>query len=394
MSQDKKIEEILTRGVENIYPSREELQKALSSGKKLRLYNGIDPTGASLHLGHMVQMLKLRQFQELGHEVIVLIGDFTAQIGDPSDKLSARQPLTHKQVLENAKDYKKQIGRFLDLKKTIFKFNSQWLGKLSFAETLILASNFSAQQTLAREMFQKRMAEGKELFLHEFLYPIMQAYDSVVMDVDLEIGGNDQMFNMLAGRTLMKKMKNKEKYVLTTKLLTDPQGVKMGKTTGNMARLNDTPENMYGIIMSWPDELIIPGFEILTRVSIEEIEEMKGEMQEGRNPKDCKMILAHHIVEMNFGKNEADRAQDEFKKVHEDKAMPDDIKEVKINSKNILDVLVEIKFCTSKADARRNIDQGGIKIDGEITQDSNFLVLKSCVIQKGKRNFIKVRTKK
>lgn len=390
MPDTKKIQEALTRGVENVYPNREELEKVLHSGKKLRLYNGIDPTGASLHLGHMVQMLKLRQFQELGHEVIVLIGDFTAQIGDPSDKMAVRKPLTHKQVLANAKDYKKQIGRFLDLKKTIFKYNSRWLGKLSFADTLTLASHFSAQQTLARHMFKERMSQGKDLFLHEFLYPMMQAYDSVVMDVDLEIGGNDQMFNMLEGRSLMKKMKNKEKYVLTTSLLTDPSGVKMGKTTDNMARLNDSPENMYGIILSWPDGFILPGFELLTAMPMEEIEKMKGEMQAGRNPKECKMILAHRVVEMNFGKKEADRAQEEFKKVHEEKAMPDDIKEVEINSKNIMDVLVETKLCTSKADARRNIDQSGIKIDGEIIKDLNCIITKPCVIQKGKRFFVRV----
>lgn len=390
MVDEKKVQEVLTRGTENVYPSREALEKVLKSGKKLRLYNGIDPTAPSLHLGHMVQMLKLQQFQELGHEVIILIGDFTAQIGDPSDKMAARKPLTHKEVLANAKDYKKQIGRFLDLKKTRFEYNSKWLGKLNFADTLNLASNFSAQQTLARDMFQKRMAEGKELFLHEFLYPIMQAYDSVAMDVDLEIGGNDQMFNMLAGRTLMKKMKNKEKFVLTTKLLTDPSGVKMGKTTGSMARLNDSPENMYGIIMSWPDEFIILGFEILTRVDIQEIEEMKGEMQEGRNPKEIKMILAHHIVEMNFGKVDADKAQDEFKKVHEQNLAPGNIKEIKITSKNIVDVLLETKLAKSKSDARRNVVQGGIKIDCEVIHDVNYIITKPCVIQKGKRFFVKL----
>ena len=390
MPQDKKIEGLLTRGVENIYPNREEVEKVLKAGKKLRLYHGIDPTAESLHLGHMVQMLKLRQFQDLGHEVIVLIGDFTAQIGDPSDKSATRKQLAHKEVLKNAKDYKKQISRFLDLKKTKFLYNSKWLGKLDLKETLELAAHFSVQRLLERDMFQNRVKEGKIIHLHEFFYPVLQAYDSVAMDVDMETGGNDQTFNMLAGRTLMKTLKDKEKYVVTTKLLTDAQGVKMGKTTGNMARLNDTPEDMYGIILSWPDGFILPGFELLTAISMEEIKKMKGEMQTGRNPKECKMILAHRVVEMNFGTKEADRAQEEFKKVHEEKSAPDDMKEVKINSKNIMDVLVETKLCTSKADARRNIDQGGIKIDGEVVKDLNYSIIKPCVIQKGKRFFVKV----
>ena len=237
----QKIQEALTRGVENIYPNREGLEKILNSGKKLKIFNGIDPTGPSLHLGHVVVLLKLKQLQDLGHQIIILIGDFTAQIGDPTDKLAARKPLTHKQVLQNARDYKKQIGKILDLKKTVFKYNSKWLSKLSFTDFLQLSAHFTAQQTLQREMFKQRLNQGKDLYLHEFFYPLMQAYDSVAMDVDMEIGGNDQTFNMLAGRTLMRKMKNKEKFVLTTKLLVDPEGAKMGKTAGNMAALNDKP---------------------------------------------------------------------------------------------------------------------------------------------------------
>ena len=238
---EKKINELLTRGVEAIYPSRPELEKVLRSGKKLRLYHGIDPTGPTLHLGHLVQLLKLRQFQDLNHEVIILIGDFTATIGDPSDQNSARKILTRQQVLKNSKDYKSQIYKILDQKKVIFRYNSEWLDKLKFEDLIKLSSQFTAQQTLARSMFKKRMAEGKDLYINEFLYPVFQAYDSVVLDVDLEIGGNDQMFNMLAGRTLMKKTKNKEKFVLTTKLLEDPTGKKMGKTTGNMVSLADQP---------------------------------------------------------------------------------------------------------------------------------------------------------
>lgn len=390
--QDKKakIGELLTRGVENIYPSRDALEHALQSGKKLRLYTGIDPTAPSLHLGHMVILLKLRQFQELGHEVIVLVGDFTAQIGDPTDKLAARKPLTHTEVLKNAKDYKKQIGKFLDLQKTVFQYNSRWLEKLRFRETLKLASYFTAQQTLARDMFQKRIHVGKELYLHEFFYPLMQAYDSVMMDVDLEVGGNDQMFNMLAGRTLMKKMKDKEKFVLTMKLLTDHEGVKMGKTTGNMARLDDTPENMYGIILSWPDSLIVPGFELLTYISLEEIKSISAEMQTGKNPKEAKMALAREIVRLNFGDERARKAQKEFVLVHEHRGVPEDIKICTIASRNILDALVETGLAPSKSEARRHIRQGGVKVDGKVIRDESATLERAALLQRGKLHFVKV----
>ncbi|MEK7081245.1 MAG: tyrosine--tRNA ligase, partial [Patescibacteria group bacterium] len=216
----KKIEGILTRGVERVYPDKSTLEKVLMSGKKIRLYYGIDPTGSTLHLGHLVQLLKLKKFQDLGHEVIILIGDFTAQIGDPSDKQTTRKPLTHKQVLENAKGYKKQISKILDLKKSNVRFlhNEKWTNKLTPKDMLELASHFTVSNLLTRSMFQERIKAGREIYVHEFLYPIFQAYDAVTMDVDLQIGGNDQMFNMLAGRDLMKRKSNKEMFVLTTKL--------------------------------------------------------------------------------------------------------------------------------------------------------------------------------
>src|SRR3989339_412901 len=226
----EQIKELLNRGVSAIYPTSEALEKFLTSGKTLKLYYGIDPTGPTLHLGHLVQLLKLKQFQDLGHQVIILIGDFTAQIGDPTDKAAARKPLTKKQVLQNCKNYKTQIGKILDLKKTKFVFNSKWLEKMNFADIIKLTSEFTVQRLLERDMFENRIKEGKPIHLHEFLYPVMQGYDSVVLDVDLEIGGNDQTFNMLAGRTLMRSLKEKEKMVLTTKLLVDPSGKKMGKT--------------------------------------------------------------------------------------------------------------------------------------------------------------------
>ncbi|PIV45357.1 MAG: tyrosine--tRNA ligase, partial [Candidatus Nealsonbacteria bacterium CG02_land_8_20_14_3_00_37_10] len=225
-----KIDEVLTRGVEKIYPSKNALEKVLRSGKKVRLYNGIDPTG-KLHLGHLAVLRKLRQFQDLGHEVIVLIGDFTATIGDPTDKLAVRKPLTRQEILKNAKNYKKQIGKVLDLGKSNLRFlyNEQWSNKLKPIDLLGIFSYFTVARLLERDMFQKRIKEGRDVLLHEFVYPVFQAYDSVAMDVDLEVGGNDQTFNMMRGRDLMRKMKNKEKFVMALKLLTDPTGKKMGK---------------------------------------------------------------------------------------------------------------------------------------------------------------------
>jgi tyrosyl-tRNA synthetase len=391
----QKIQELLERGVNNIYPNKEALEKVLLSGKKLRIYNGIDPTG-KLHIGHGVVLNKLRQFQDLGHEIIVLIGDFTATIGDPTDKAATRKPLTRKQVLANAKDYKKQIGKILDTAKSNIKFlhNEKWTNKLKPIDMLEIATHFTVAQLLERDMFQKRIAAGKNIAVHEFLYPIFQAYDSVTMDVDMEIGGNDQTFNMLAGRTLMKKMKNKEKFVLTMKLLEDPTGKKMGKTEGNMVNLDDQPKDIYGKVMSWPDGLIVPAFEIATRVPIEEVLQIKKDLANGKNPKILKMLLAYKIVEMYHGESAAIAAEENFKQVFEEKLNPDEIPAFKTKARNIIEVLVETKLAASKSEARRLLAQGGIKVDGRSVKDENFTIDKidadGVVIQKGKRFFAKI----
>ncbi len=396
MTKNEKIQEVLTRGVENIYPNKASLEKVLKSGKKLRLYHGIDPTGLTLHLGHLVQIIKLKQFQDLGHEVILLIGDFTAQIGDPTNKFAIRKQLTHKQVIKNCKDYKKQIGKILDLKKVEFKYNSKWLGKLSFADILGLSANFTAQQTLARDMFKKRIQAGKNLYLHEFLYPIMQAYDSVYMDVDLEIGGSDQMFNMLAGRTLMKKIKNKEKFVLTTRLLSDSSGNKMGKTEGSIVALNEKPNQMFGKIMSWSDNLIISGLELCTNISMEEIKQIEKNIKANKlNPRDVKAKLAREIVSIYYGGKEAEEAEKEFEKIFKDKKNPSDIPTIKLLKKkyNILDLLSEIKLALSKSEAKRLVEQGGVKVDDKkIDSWKEELEIKNeMIVQVGKRKFVKIK---
>ncbi len=386
--KDKKIEEILTRGVENIYPSRQALETTLRSGKKLRIYCGIDPTG-KLHLGHAIILGKLRQFQDLGHKVIVLIGDFTATIGDPKGKYAARKMLTREQVLAYAKNYKKQIRKILDFSKSNVRFlhNEEWTNKLKPIDMLTIASKFTVARLLERDMFQRRIKQGKDISVQEFLYPIFQAYDAATMDVDMQIGGSDQTFNMLAGRRLIKKTKNKQTFVLTTKLLVDPTGKKMGKTEGNVITLDEDPKEMYGRIMSWPDSLIPLGFELCTSISMDEVKKIT-------NPRDAKVRLACEIVTMYHSKKEAQEAEKEFKRIFKEKKLPTKIPEIKIKKKkiNILDLLVKTKLVSSKAEAKRLILQKGVKIDSKVQKDWKAIIeiKRGLIVQKGKRGFVKI----
>jgi len=388
-SNPKKIADALTRGVETIYPDSKVLEKVLMSRKKLKIYNGIDPTG-KLHLGHLAVLRKLRQFQDLGHEMIVLIGDFTATIGDPTDKDATRKPLTRQQVLANAKDYKKQIGKILDFKKSNIRFlhNEEWTNKLKPKDMLELASNFTVARLLERDMFQERIKKGRDIHLHEFLYPMFQAYDSVTMDVDLEIGGNDQTFNMLAGRTLMKRMKNKEKFVLTTKLLVDPEGKKMGKTGGNMIGLDEKPSEIYGRIMSWPDNLIPLGLELCTDTPMLEVKKWKID------PRQAKAKLAREIVTTCHSKEAAQKAEREFDKVFREKKLPQEMPEVRIGGKkiSILDLLIKSKLASSKSEAKRLVSQKGVKVAGRIEDDwqAEVEIKKGLIVRVGKRKFVKI----
>lgn len=387
MVNKQKIDELLTRGVERVYPDRLTLENVLMSGKKIKLYYGIDPTGTTLHLGHLVQLLKLRKFQDLGHEVVILIGDFTAQIGDPTDKQSARKPLTHKQVLENANGYKKQIGKILDLKKSNINFvhNAKWTNKLTPEDMLELASHFTVSSLLTRDMFQERIKAGREVYVHEFLYPIFQAYDAVTIDVDLQIGGNDQMFNMLAGRDLMKRKKHKEMFVMTTKLLVDPTGRKMGKTEGNMIGLNDSPLDMFGKVMSWPDTIIALGFEICTDLNFSNYTTEK--------PRDQKAKLAHEIVKIYHGEKKAKAAEENFVNTFQKKEIPTEMEEIKTKAGELLsEVLVKNKVLSSKGEWRRLIAGNAIhdlEKDGNIT-DTDFRISEDLKLKIGKKRFIKI----
>jgi len=383
------IQNLLTRGVEKIYPSKEELDKVLRSGKKLKLYQGFDPSMPSLHLGNFVGLMKLRQFQKLGHEVIFLVGDFTGMIGDPTDKSASRKMLTREETLKNAQTWKDQASRILAFEganPVKLMFNSDWLDKVSFKDLIDYTSHFTYQQLIERDMFQKRLENDKPIFLHEFLYPVAQAIDCVIMDVDLEIGGNDQTFNMLAGRTLMKALKAKEKYVLTTKLLVDAEGNKVGKTTGNALFLDSTPENFYGGIMAFPDEVISLGFELLTETSLEGSEELAK-----KDPMSEKKRLAFEIIKLLWEETSAQKAQAQFENTFQKKEMPT-LETKNIKNNHLEDALIELNFTNSKSEAKRLIEQGAVDVDGNKVLDPNFLLIENIdiLIKVGKTKFARI----
>jgi len=393
-----KIDWLLKHAVENIYPSKEAFKKRLLSGEQLTFYYGIDPTGPTLHLGHMITMKKLAELQKLGHKIILLIGDFTAMIGDPTDKSATRKQLTREQVLENCKRYKKQAACILDFKgknPVDLKYNSKWLAKMNFADIVDLASHFTVQQLLERDMFENRMKESKPIYMHEFMYPLMQGYDSVAMNVDGEVGGNDQTFNMLAGRTLLKQVKGKEKYVITNALLADATGKKMGKTEGNMIALTDSPEDMYGKVMSWTDGMIVPGYRLCTDLPEVDVKDIAKKIEAGENPMVFKRDLAYRIVVWLEGEESADQAAEHFTSIHSKHELPAEIPEHKVSSPRILlvDALVESKLCSSKSDARRLVSQGAVRVADQIFTDYDaelFVEKTGLIIQKGKRHFVKL----
>lgn len=395
-TDEARIKQVLSRGVENIFPNYEFVASKMGTGEQLSLYFGIDPTGPTLHIGHLIPLLKLSQFQKLGHKVTILIGDFTATIGDPTDKASARKKLSREEVLENMKKYKKQISRFIELdgeNAAEWKFNSKWLGKMKFGDVLELASLMTVDQMLKRDMFATRQEEGKPIYIHEFLYPLMQGYDSVALDVDGEIGGNDQTFNMLAGRDLMKNLKNKEKFVIAMKLLVDPSGKKMGKSENNMVSLDQDHLEMFGKIMSWGDELIVPGFEIITDLPAEDIVSIKESLDSGKNPRDFKVHLARSIVGLCHGEKKAKAAEANFDKTFARGGVPDGIEEVSVSSDAMLsDILTTQQLVVSKGEYRRLVSEGAISnMDtGEKITDPNAKV-SSGTFKIGKRRFIKIK---
>lgn len=391
------IDELLTRGVDKIYPSREALENVLRSGKKIKLYQGFDPTGENLHIGHMIGLRKLAQWQKLGHQVIFLIGDFTAMIGDPSGKTTARKMLLEKTVKENAASYIEQAGRVLDFNSenpVKVQYNSSWLGKMSAIEFMSIASLLSVQQVYERDLFQERQKGGNDIYINEFLYPVMQAYDSVHMEVDLEIGGTDQMFNMMMGRKLMRHMLKKDKFVMTTPLLTDSEGRKIGKSEGNVIGLTDKPEELFGKIMSLTDDIIIKAFEYLTDVPMEKIEEISKRIKDGQNPIVFKKELAYEIVKELNNMEAAERAEDSFKNTVQDKNVPENIEIIEVGSGQPLSkIIIENGLVDSMSEWKRLIDQHGVSIDDK-RLDSPFIntsdLPENGILKIGKRKYVNI----
>ncbi len=386
ITDENKIEHLLNHGVENIFV-KETLKNKLLSGKRLRVYLGIDPTGPTLHMGHAIPMMKLKEFQDLGHQVILLMGDFTAMIGDPTDKASTRKQLTHKQVLTNLKKYKKQASKFLNFSgknAAQIKFNSKWLMKMNFAEVLELSSKITVDQMLKRDMFVKRHEEGKPILGHEFFYPLMQGYDSVAMDIDVEVGGNDQTFNMLMGRDLVGEMLQKDKSVIAMKLLADNTGKKMGKTEGNMVSFEDSAEDMFGKVMSFHDSLIKIGFELCTFVN-------ENELPDLNDPKNAKMKLAFEITKIYHGDKKAQSAREDWISKFEKKEIPEELTKVK-GEGLIIDLLLVNNLVGSKNQARRLLDEGAILdlVSKEKIKDIKYKVKKGDKFKIGKKLFIEI----
>ncbi len=380
-TNDEIIQRILTKAVEQILPSKEFLEQKLRSGERLNVYQGFDPTADTLHIGHTVGMRKLEDFRKLGHHVIFLIGDFTARIGDPSDKATARKVLSEEQVKQNLKNYVEQASHIIDMNNkenpVDILFNSTWHEKLTFKEVIQLSTEFTVQQMLKRSMFQQRIKEDRPIYLNEFLYPIMQGYDSVMMDIDVEIGGNDQLFNMLAGRDMVLNHLHKEKIVLATRLLTTPDGTKMGKSEGNMIKLSDKPEEIYGKVMASPDDMLIQMFELLTSATSDEVDEYKKRLENEENPMNLKKELAFRITKEVKTEKEAQQAQKHFETVFQTKKADTDTIEKKIIDQKeipILDLLMNIGFTNSKAQGRRLIEQGAVKINNKKCSDYKTIV--------------------
>lgn len=365
-----KIAVLLTRGVDKIYPSKEALEKVLRAGKKLKLYQGFDPTGTQLHIGHMVALRKLRQWQDLGHEVIFLIGDGTGQAGDPSGKTKAREKfLSRDELRANARDYVKQaskIVRFNRPNPVKILYNGDWLNKLTLVDILKIAQHFSVQELIERDIFDQRMKRGESINLREFLYPLLQAYDSVAMDVDLELGGTDQTFNMLAGRKLVSEMLNKQKFVMTVPLLTDSKGVKIGKTEGNVIGITDSPNELFGKIMALGDDVITPGFTLLTDIKIEKISGIK----DADNLMNLKKELAFRIVSNLHSQKDANEARGNFEKTFQE-GHPEYKLRIPIRD-TLAATIAPYTSHESISDAKRMIHQGGVDINDQTMSDPSY----------------------
>ena len=392
------IDSLLNRGViKIILPTREELEKKLNSEEKLKIYIGADPTSGALHLSHAKNYMVLEEFRQLGHEVYVLIGDFTARIGDPSEKASTRKQLSREDVNVNVKSWLRQIKPLMDFEAKInppkVVYNNDWLAKLTMEEVVNLASNFTVQQMLERDMFEKRMMENKPIFLHEFLYPLMQGYDSVALEVDIELCGTDQIFNALAGRTLLKKLKNKEKFVVAVNLMENPvSGELMSKSRGTGIFLDFSPEDMYGGIMAQADEMIKVFLVNNTRLPLAEIDKLLEE----ENPRDAKMKTAKMITAIFHGEELAQKAEDYFVSKIQKKEAPDDVEEISLGfeSETLLNILKKALPQMSGGELKRLISQNAVRLEGGVKADEKEIInlnKEGMILNVGKRTWLKIK---
>jgi len=394
--KDKKlIEKFLNRGVEKIFPSKKALEKELLSGRRLKVYQGFDPTGPYLHVGHAIGIRALRILQQLGHEVIFLVGDFTARVGDP-DKAKTRNLLSEEEIKKNMARWKKQASQLIDFesKKNPVKFegNYKWLSKLKLADLIELMSHITAQRMLERDLFERRIEKGIPVRLQEFIYPLLQGYDGVAMKIDMEIGGTDQIFNMLVGRDLLKSYLGKEKFVRANKMVPAPSGGTMSKSKGNGINLSDSSEDIYGKAMSYSDAFIPTGLELLTDVPLKEIEKIEREIEEGANPMQFKKLMAFEIVKTIKGEKEAVKAQKEFERVFQRQKKPTKAEKVDIK-KLSLESLVKIGAASSKSQAKRLIKQGAVKVNEEKKSDwkKEIDLQRGDIIQVGPKEFYEIK---
>ncbi len=393
----QQINRLIKRGTVEVQV-KADLEKKLLSGKKLNIKFGIDPTGSDLHLGHMVVVRKLREFQELGHNIQLLFGNFTGQIGDPTGKSETRTLRTQAELEKNAKHYLSQVKTFLDVDKIQVSWNADWLSPLTFADVIKLASNFTVAQMLERDMFQERMKAKAPISMHEFFYPLMQGYDSVALKSDVELGATEQTFNLLAGRVLQKAYGQTPQDIMTVPILVGTDGkMKMGKTTGNYIGVNESANEMFGKVMSIPDDVIVSYFELATSVNDKKIVEVVNALAHGENPRNLKMELARQIVTEYHDAKSAQEAEQEFINIFSKKELPQDIEKMTLdfstcNNKPVTDILVYAELASSKGEARRLVEGGGVKIDGEKISDINQPVdlTKEKLIQVGKRKFKKI----
>ncbi len=393
--------EVIRRGTVDLLPEEElikKLEKSIKENKPLIIKQGFDPTAPDIHLGHTVGIRKLRQFQELGHQVVVIIGDYTAMVGDPSEKNSTRPRLTHEQVMANAATYQEQFFKILDRDKTIIRYNGDWFSKLQFDEIMELAAKFTVARMLERDDFAQRYQNQLPISIHEFFYPLMQGYDSVMIDADVELGATEQKFNLVIARQIQKEYDKEQQIVLTLPVLVGIDGAqRMSKSLGNYIGIDEKPAEMYGKVMSIPDELIYSYFELVTDVSLADLKKIRQDLDNPNiNPRDLKKRLGRRLVQMYHGESAALEAESEFEQVFVKKQLPDEIDTVTLPGREyrIDELMIESKTAASKSDARRLIQQGGVSVDGEKISDpfATIQIDKARILKVGKRKFARIKS--